>query len=241
MSDPSSTGAMSGTSARARCRNDPLTARPRACWASRIEPARSCIRGTIWTADRTTNAIRWLAPRATSASSRSSASVVNRNATEREEGDHEPSGRDEPEGQPLTGDRERPDVDEDVRRAREEQRVDDEDRDEQDGRDPQRPEHRPGGARRTTRRRRASRARTGRTTAAAGTPPAGPARPPAASSADCADAASSIPGDGSSRWPSTSLPSVSSPTRSVGDVVSPRLNIVRTVIGSAPRMRKTTV
>ena len=62
MSEPSSTGPMSGTSARARCRNEPLTARPRACWASRIEPARACIRGTIWTADRTTNAIRWLAP-----------------------------------------------------------------------------------------------------------------------------------------------------------------------------------
>ena len=37
---------MSGTSARSRRTNEPVTARPRACWASRIAPARACIRGT---------------------------------------------------------------------------------------------------------------------------------------------------------------------------------------------------
>ena len=63
MREPRRTGPTSGTSARIRWPNEPLTASPRACWASRIEPARSCIRGTIWTADRTTNARRWLAPR----------------------------------------------------------------------------------------------------------------------------------------------------------------------------------
>ena len=73
---------MSGTSDRMRRTNDPSSDRPRACCASRIAPARVRIRGTSWTADRTTNAIRWLAPRAMSDSSRSSASVVNRNVTE---------------------------------------------------------------------------------------------------------------------------------------------------------------
>ena len=73
---------MSGTSARIRFANEPSSDRPRACWASRIAPARPCIRGTIWTADSTTNEIRWLAPREMSVSSMSSARVVNRKATE---------------------------------------------------------------------------------------------------------------------------------------------------------------
>ena len=81
-SDPSMTGAINGTSARTRRTNEPLIDRPRACCASRIAAARACMRGTIWTADRTTNAIRWLAPRAMRASSMSSARVVNRNATD---------------------------------------------------------------------------------------------------------------------------------------------------------------
>ena len=70
----------SGTSLRIRPTNEPFIESPRACCASRIAPARPCIRGTIWTADRTTNEIRWLAPREMSDSSRSSASVVNRKA-----------------------------------------------------------------------------------------------------------------------------------------------------------------
>ncbi len=80
-SDPRITGPTSGTRARTRWRNDPVTGRPRACWAWRIEAARACIRGTVWTADRMTKAIRWPTPRLTSASRRSSASVVKRKVT----------------------------------------------------------------------------------------------------------------------------------------------------------------
>ena len=53
-------------------RMDPSTARPRADCAARIRSARSRIRGTSWTAESTTNAMRWLTPRATRPSSRSS-------------------------------------------------------------------------------------------------------------------------------------------------------------------------
>ena len=116
---------------------------PRACWASRIDPARSCIRGTIWTADRTTNEIRWLAPRAMSDSSRSSARVVNRKAIAARKTTRIAPAGDEPEGQALTRERERPDRQQDVRRAREEEPVDDQDRDQQEGRDAHRPERRP--------------------------------------------------------------------------------------------------
>ena len=68
----------------------------------------ACIRGTIWTADRITNAIRWLAPRATSDSSRSSASVVNRKSTEARNATRSRPAEISPNVRPSRRDRERP-------------------------------------------------------------------------------------------------------------------------------------
>ena len=100
---------------------------------------------------------------AMSASSRSSASVVNRNRTEARNATRTRPAEIEPERQALAGDRERPERDQDVLRRREEQAVDDDDREQQDGRDAHRPHERPEQARRPGRDERWRRARTGRT------------------------------------------------------------------------------
>ena len=155
----------------------------------------------------------------------------------------DPPGRDQPEGQALTGDRERPERDELVVRAREEQRVDDDDRGEQDGRDAQRPKERAGRARVDQATAASDRAaRTGRTTGGS----RNAASRTSASRQQLRDRvapmqpARSRPG--SSRWSVDIARSRSSRSGlQAATVASPRLNIVRTVSGRATRMRKTTV
>ena len=102
--------------------------------------AAACIRGTSWTADRTTNAIRWLTPRATSDSSRSSARVVNRNRTEATKTTSSRPAETSPKVSPSRVSANGPSVREDIAAARVEERVDDQDRRDQDRRDAQGPD-----------------------------------------------------------------------------------------------------
>ena len=201
---------MSGTSDRIRRTNEPSSDSPRACCASRIAPrTRPHPRHEL---DRRQHDER--DPVARPARDERFEHVVGERREQerhrREERDEHPPRRDEPERQPLTRDRERPERHQHVLRRREEQAVDDDDREQQNGRDAHRAEQRPeqpGCPGRDEDRR--PRGRAG-PAAAAGTPPGGRDRAPGAWSAGCAGGASWSPRR-NSRLPRTSL--VSRPRR----------------------------
>ena len=232
---------MSGTSDRMRRTNEPSSDSPRACCASRIAPARDLHPGHDL--DRRQDDER--DPVARTAGDERLEQVVSQGREQerdrREERHQDPAGRDDPEGQALTGDGERPERREDVLRGREEQAVDDQDRKQQQGRDAHRPQQRsqqPGRPRRGQDRHgqdrqhqrrqqercqqdQAERQQLGQRVA-----PVKPARP-----------RDEIAGG-------RRHPSPSAGRRGLGHsatVASPRLYIVRTVIGRAPRIRNTIV
>ena len=163
-SEPSSTGPMSGTSDRIRRTNEPSSDSPRACCASRIAPrpaSASAARAGPPTGRRTRS--DGSRPREMSDSSMSSASVVNRNVTDARNATRTRPAEIEPERQPLTRDRERPERHQHVLRCREEQAVDDDDREQQDGRDAHRPDAAARAARPTRPRRAMATREDGRT------------------------------------------------------------------------------
>ena len=121
--------------------------------AARLDAARarSCIRGTSWTADSTTNAIRWLTPRATRPSSRSSASVVNSSTIDAPKTTASRTPETSPNVRPSRVTARGPSDAEHVLTAREQEAVEDHDRHEQERGDPKRteqPSSQPGRRRR---------------------------------------------------------------------------------------------